>query len=204
MLIPLDGLHRKYDLDVNGILHVGAHHAEERKAYIDLGISNRVWIEANKDLYKMLKRSIRDQVICAVVSDTDGEEVVFHTANNGQSSSILDLGTHKEEHPDVHYVSEEYRTTTRLDTIISSNGLTGLDFINLDIQGVELNALRGLGDKLSDFNYIYTEVNKASVYVDCTLIGEIDNFLTGFDRVETVWEKGHNWGDAFYIRNGYV
>lgn len=203
MLIPLDELHEKYDLGINGILHVGAHHAEERKAYLGLAVHNIVWIEANRNLYKLLKRSVRDKVICAVVSDTDGEEVVFHTANNGQSSSILELGTHKTEHPEVHYVSEETRTTSRLDTLIDEHELSGLDFLNLDIQGAELKALQGLGKYLDGFNYIYTEVNRESLYVDCALIQEIDEFLEGFTRVETVWEK-HNWGDAFYVRDGYV
>jgi hypothetical protein len=49
-------------------------------------------------------------------------------------------------------------------------------------------------------------VNSDYVYKDCPLIGEIDEYLKnfGFERVETVWENGCKWGDAFYINRRYT
>jgi hypothetical protein len=45
-----------------------------------------------------------------------------------------------------------------------------------------------------------TEVNKDQVYVGCTQIGEIDEILSDFKRVETFWVGNQGWGDALYIR----
>lgn len=88
--------------------------------------------------------------------------------------------------------------------MIESYGIT-FNFLNLDLQGAELMALRGLGERLSDVDYIYTEVNKKDVYQGCAKVEELDRFLTEFTRVETLWcEDGgvdHGWGDAFYIRS---
>jgi sugar phosphate isomerase/epimerase len=75
--------------------------------------------------------------------------------------------------------------------------------VNLDIQGVELKALKGMGDYLKDVQYIYTEVNSDYVYKNCSIVGEIDDFLKqyGFSRVETSWFRDCRWGDAFYMKS---
>jgi hypothetical protein len=73
----------------------------------------------------------------------------------------------------------------------------------LDIQGTELKALKGMESYLPTIDYIYTEVNSDYVYEKCSLIGEIDDYLSnfGFKRVETEWFEDCKWGDAFYIRS---
>jgi hypothetical protein len=76
------------------------------------------------------------------------------------------------------------------------------NFINLDIQGAELKALKGMEEYLHQIDYIYTEVNSDYVYEGCALIGEIDEYLQKFGliRVETKWCGDYKWGDALYIR----
>lgn len=76
------------------------------------------------------------------------------------------------------------------------------DFLNLDIQGVELEALQGIGVYFEKIKWIYTEVNKSEVYKNCALIDDIDAFLKmeGFKRVATRWVKKQGWGDALYVR----
>ena len=73
------------------------------------------------------------------------------------------------------------------------------NFLNLDIQGAELLALKGFGDLLVGIDYIYTEVNETDIYKDCALIGEIDQYLSDFERVETAMTE-FKWGDALYRR----
>ena len=203
MLIPLKDLQKKYRMEINGILHVGAHKAEELLAYAPYDATT-FWVEANKDLYDDLMRrfggSHTNFPICAVVGDINGQEVKFNIANNGQSSSILELGTHKQAHPEVHYISEEVRYMERLDGIMDTYNIPSeTNFINLDIQGAELLALRGLGEKLPQFDYIYSEVNVQSLYDGCCLLRDLDAFLSGgYDRVETEIIPQFGWGDAFW------
>ena len=77
--------------------------------------------------------------------------------------------------------------TTRMDTLIELNHIPieKLNFVNLDIQGVELRALKSMEKYLQYVKYIYTEVNTEQVYKGCNLIGEIDEYLKrfGFVRV---------------------
>ena len=77
------------------------------------------------------------------------------------------------------------------------------NFINLDIQGTELKALKGMDYYLKFVDYIYTEVNSCEVYKGCTIISDLDDYLNnyGFKRVKTSWVEDKTWGDAFYIRD---
>lgn len=214
MLIDIKELKTKYDLGVEGILHVGAHKAEERGSYWCFadGHINGVqtyWVEANRDLADKLRETLgastSQEVICAVVGETTGEEVVFNIANNGESSSILELETHKTAHPEVHYIESETRYTETLADIIMTYTIPSyVNFLNLDIQGAELMALKGLGDFINQFDYIYSEVNVKRLYTNCALMSEIDAFLSQYEKVECHIEKKFGWGDAFYVKKSLL
>jgi len=75
------------------------------------------------------------------------------------------------------------------------------NFLNFDIQGAELKALKGMEEYLDNLDYLYTEVNKNYVYENCALVNELDEYLNKFGlvRVETNWTD-YEWGDAFYIK----
>jgi FkbM family methyltransferase len=202
MLISLDLLVYKYNIKFKGILHIGAHECEELFFYEKYINRNKIlWIEALKDKVEISKMRFPNIFIeNAVVSDKI-ETVTFNRSNNGQSSSFLDLGLHKDLHPHVWYI-ESFQTETKLLKDIICNYNIDYNFLNLDIQGTELKALKGMEDYLKNIDYIYTEVNSDYVYKDCSLIDEIDNYLDifGFKRVEVVWYEKCQWGDAFYIK----
>lgn len=211
MLIDFRQLFPKYGIKPTGVLHVGANVGEEAPVYLELGIKRQVWIEANPEIFKKLQDNLKDnpeaEAIQACITDDDqAEEITFHVSNNGsQSSSILELGTHKDVHPEVHYVQELKLIPQRLDfffenayDVFNSN----LDFLNIDLQGAELKALKSLGIHLHHFKWAYLEVNKAELYKGCALVEDIDMYLLGFGfkRVETLWCGNTNWGDALYIK----
>lgn len=206
MLIPFNTICKKYDLKIKGILHLGAHLLEEKADYDAKNISKVVWIEGNPAIAEQAKAKsdgIVHRVYNYLISDKDDEEVEFNIANNGQSSSILKLGKHSMYHPDVVYTNTITAKTKTLKTIIEDNSLdiNDYNFVNIDLQGVELKALRGLDKYLHYVDYIYTEVNSGNVYEGNDLIDDIDSYLFeyGFERVETEF-TGAEWGDAFYIK----
>ena len=202
MLIPIDFLIQKYNINFKGILHVGAHECEEifsNEKYIN---RNKIlWIEALTDKVELCKQRFPELLIENAIVSNNNEMVTFNRSNNGQSSSILDLGLHKIHHPHVWYVDSFTSETKMLKDIICNYDIT-YNFINLDIQGAELKALMGMEEYLPTIDYIYSEVNSDYVYEGCSLVTEIDEYLHkfGFQRVETKWFENCQWGDAFYIR----
>ena len=203
MLIKLNALVEKYDIKFNGILHVGAHECEEIHDYeVFLPRNKILWIDALPDKVELSRSRFNDILIEQAVVSDNYETVKFNRSNNGQSSSILELGLHKYFHPHVWY-TESFTCETKMLKDIICNYDIPYNFINLDIQGAELKALKGMEDYLHQIDYIYTEVNSDYVYEGCALIGELDEYLEkfGLKRVETAWCGEYRWGDAFYIRS---
>ena len=202
MLISLHELVKKYNINFKGILHVGAHECEELSDYEKYISRDKIlWIEALDEKVELSKNRYSNILIeQAVVSDIN-EIVTFNKSNNGQSSSILELGLHKQFHPHVWYV-DSFKSETKLLKDIIPNYNIFFNFLNLDIQGAELKALKGMEEYLKNVDYIYTEVNSDYVYEGCALINEIDDYLLNFGlkRVETKWCGDYRWGDSFYIR----
>lgn len=208
MLISVRQLERYWAVKPAGVLHVGAHEAEELTDYQAAGWLPVVWVEGLPDkavlLQERLRRTADQHVISALVWDTDGESLTMWRTNNGQSSSALPLGTHRVEHPEVWVVEELSVQSSRLDTLLQGTAHR-FDFINLDIQGAELRALRGLGDGIRSVRWVYCEVNEKPLYVGAPLVSEIDAYLAplGFHRVDTDMTP-HGWGDALYAHTDAV
>ena len=205
MLINFNYIVKKYGKP-KGIIHIGAHLMEEREDYISQGLINTIWIEANPKVYKNIDfindGPYSEMVFNYAISDEDNKLYEFNITNNGQSSSILKLDKHKIHHPQIH-VSEIINVNSkRMDTLLSENNINidNYNFLNIDIQGAELLALKGFGDLLNNIKYIYTEINTNTLYKDCALVSEIDEYLSkyGFKRTETSMTE-FEWGDALYI-----
>ena len=105
------------------------------------------------------------------------------------------------------FLEERGENVIRIDTLLKNNGIDekSYDFLNLDIQGVELRAMISCGSYLDNIKYIYTEVNSGEVYESNDLIENIDTFLSdrGFSRAETAMTE-FEWGDAFYIKKDII
>jgi len=192
---------------INGVIHVGAHLAEEHGPYCDAGIQKRVWIEANPTLASKISdtfsQSSNDLVICATITDKDDEDVVLNISNNEQCSSVLNRMSSPKHYHDIIYVDKHVSKSKTLSTILGQIPNSEMyDMINLDIQGIELKAIKGLGAKLKQFKVVYTEVNNQEfLYEGTDLVNEIDEYLVinGFSKHgEKIFDTG--WGDALYIK----
>lgn len=205
MLIDFRQLFPRYNIKPQGVLHIGANVGEEAPVYDQLGIKNVQWIEGNPEIFPTLLKNIEpypgQRAMCYLIGDKHDEPVNFHISNNGsQSSSVLELGTHLQQHPEVHYTHDIPLVMKRIDELFGHRLPFEMDFLNLDTQGNELMVMKGMGDLLRSFKWIYSEVNRDFVYKNCPLVNDIDLFLNGFGfmRVETKWIG--NWGDAIFLR----
>ena len=208
MLIPYHRIQQiltENKIAINGAFHIGAHECEELSFYRQLGVPSIdvIWIDAIPQKVVEAKHRGVPNVYHAVVTDQDNQDVIFHVSNNGQSSSVLEFGTHSQEHPWVTYVEDLPQKSITIQTFVKDNQIKmeKHNFWNFDIQGAELMALKGAGDLIHTAAAIYLEVNEKELYKGCGLIGEIDDFLLqyGFTRVATEMTV-HGWGDALYIK----
>lgn len=194
-------------IKVNGALHIGAHECEELQFYthiLNIPANSIIWVEAMQNkVDENIKKGIPNQYQ-AVISDYDDNIVTFNIANNGQSSSILEFGTHLIEHPHVQFIEQQKLKTKTIKTLYLENNIDPqkYNFWNFDIQGAELLALKGAKENIMFADAIYLEVNDKELYKDCALFDELNDFLTtnGFSCVIKQMCGNHGWGDALYCR----
>jgi len=195
-----------HNIQITGAFHIGAHDCEEIPFYqqLQLSMNDIIWLDAIPQKITEAKEKGIPNVFHAVVTDKDDEDIVFHLSSNGQSSSVLEFGTHAQEHPWVTYIDELSQKSITIRSFIERNhiDISKYNFWNFDIQGAELMALHGAGDLIHSAKAIYLEVNEKELYKNCGLIGDIDKFLESyqFKRVLTNMTV-HGWGDALYIKN---
>ena len=212
MLIPYRELLSKYNIKPNGVFHIGASTGQEIEDYYKGGVERSIWIEAIPEVFDNLCKHIEPfknaTAYNECISDEDGKEVSFNITNNeAQSSSFLEMKTHKEQHPEVHVTETIQRITMRVDTLLAEENidLSDYEFLNIDLQGAELLALKGMGDNLKKIKYAYIEVNREELYEGCPMIEQIDEYLSkfGLERAETRW-TGFGWGDALYLNRSMI
>lgn len=207
MLMSLETMN-SHQVRPSCILHVGAHEAEEKEIYKQMGCDKVLWIESMQEKYDVIRNAIKDEpnmsAITATVWSKDNQVMTFYQTNNGQSSSVFELESHKEKYPSI-VISKEFKTvTSKIDTILLVTMKEKFipDMIALDIQGAELQALKGSTYTLKKVKWIYTEVSYERLYKDAALEPELTEFLNkkGFVKLEEV-DSGMGWGDALYAKD---
>ena len=204
MLIDLNLLLKKYKITCNSIAHFGAHHGQEVDSYLKNNFTEIHLFEPQSSCFSILQKKFGQNKAITLHNFALGSQSETSVLNlgsgDGQASSILKPGLHAELYPYIEFTESENIEIKRFDEL----GLSNIRFLNIDIQGFELEALKGCEKFLvNKIHYIYTEVNRKHVYKNCTLIQEIDEYLEKFDlvRVKTRWWNILTpWGDAFYIK----
>ena len=202
MLLSFTALKRKYKMDIKGIIHVGGHYGEEISEYVQNGIQDIIIFEPISENFDILSERVQDlnaniagyQV---ALGSERGEFTMYVSDNEKQSSSLLKPKVHLTHHPHVKFPSKETVEVHLLDDYDCDT----CNFINMDVQGFELEVLKGGKKTLEHVDYVYCEVNREEVYENNAFVEELDEFLGeyGMKRVETDW-AGEIWGDALYIR----
>ena len=144
MLLDFNTLKQKHDLDIKGVIHIGGHHGQEFKTYEENNIKNVMFFEPVPNTFEVLKKNIGDKAILhnlALGNENKKIEMFIETANQGQSSSILEPGIHTRQYPHITFDSKLEVDMVRLDDFIED--ATDYNFINIDVQGYELEVMKG-------------------------------------------------------------
>ncbi|WP_171015157.1 FkbM family methyltransferase [Methylocystis sp. B8] len=178
---------------------------EERFVAIDVGAANGLlphWnllngvahvyqVEPRQDACAELERANQAagltatrHVVCAGVAATDGPRTLY-VSNVPTGTSILKFepgaGADCADYVDPSYlfpIVEQRIETRRLASILNDVGEPRVDLIKLDIQGAELEALRGLGpERLPDLLGAELEVGMHAFYPEEARFPAIERFM---------------------------
>ncbi|WP_414549965.1 FkbM family methyltransferase [Anabaena sp. CCY 0017] len=109
--------------------------------------------------------------------------------------------------------------TTTLDAFCAEEGINTIDFLQIDVQGAELDVLKGASEILNrGVLGIQTEVEFSHIYANQPLFADVDAYLRGhgftlFDLTPAYRVRARSpiaskirsgqmlWGDAFYLQD---
>lgn len=202
MLLNLKELKEKYNLKINGVIHVGAHYGQENSIYDEINIENRMFFEPLKESFEILKNNISEKyTLYNFALGNENKKVIMNVEKNNQSqsSSILVPKLHLTQYPNIIFNETEEVNMTRLDDV--NFNVNDYNFIMIDVQGYELEVFKGAEKTLEKIDYIMSEINRDELYENCARIEDLKTFLShfGFELVEENWAGG-TWGDGFFIK----
>lgn len=191
---------------MKGVIHVGAFAGEELGQYRSLGLTNTIMFEPQKILYESLATRIMfDEKIYNVALGSEISTMEMYVSyrdggvenGSGASSSLLKPKVHLKEHPEVTFPTTETVQVDILDNYYDPQ----YNFLSIDVQGYELEVLKGGTKTLENIDAMILEVNRDEVYEGCPLIEDINDFVAplGFTMIETAWQS-KSWGDALYAK----
>ncbi len=196
-----ENLIEKYELGLNGLLHIGANSGDSIGLYSLVAPRPVLAIEPLAQPFELLKNAVStlpNVSTLNVAIAPEADRLGMYVANNGgQSSSLLRPARHLDFAQSVSFESIEIVDSVPLESVEID---ADLDFWLIDTQGTELDVLRSAGAKVNNAKFIYCEVNRGETYENCTRIRDLDHYLhsVGFRRVLTRWFA--LWGDALYVR----
>lgn len=151
-------------------------------------------VSAYNELDVVASSNQKWEVLNVALSDHSGTAMI-NVANNGeQSSSLLNPGSHLDYYPSVEFTGMQDTKLTTLDSLDIQKSETV--YLKLDLQGHELNALKGGIQLLQQVNVIELEMSTVEMYLGQSTFLEVANFLNelGF--------KVFTFADAFRSVNG--
>jgi FkbM family methyltransferase len=127
-----------------------------------------------EELRRMSASGLRIEVVTCLLGATSCEAVPFHEMET--ASSVL------EEHipQDAPVTNRSMRT---VDEIVSELRLSPPDFLKLDVQGYELEVLKGAEDTLDRLKVILAEVNFLDIHRGVPLVADVVAWLKERDWV---------------------
>lgn len=190
------------NINIRGCIHIGAHEGQEYPIYQHLGIKNLLFYEPLLKNFEGLKKSVGPEVDLRnkALGNTTGKIAMF-LEDRGLSSSILEPAYHLEQYPQIEFNEKEEVDIARLDDEEFDRSL--FNFINIDVQGYELEVFKGAEKTLESTDLIISEINKEEMYKDCPKVEDVDSYLAGFGfaKIFEYWQlDGGTWGDGLYLK----
>ena len=195
----------EYSLQIEGLIHIGAHLVQERNFYRDAGLEPVFRVEAIPEIADESRRLLKEFpsqhiVNAALWSESDKELTLNVTSGEASSSSLFELHLHKSTHPNVTLAKKIKIKTATLDSLL--DGRTGYNTLVIDTQGAELEILRGSQVALQGIEQIVCEISTRELYKGAPKINQIEKHLSvaGFTLVAANINRTVGWGDGLFIR----
>ena len=124
---------------------------------------------------------------------------------------MLKPSGHLDIHPEVGFDNELVLRTSTVDEILHNLQSEGqeklvnkLDMLYIDVQGAELDVLKGAQEFLTKAKFVFAEVSHGGLYEGDTSIRPIIDFLEEHHfKLAFAYINKHGWGDALFLKGSF-
>lgn len=187
------------------VIHVGAWEGVDVPEYLELEIPRITLIEALPEKANLLRTKYATyenvEILEFAASDKSGEFVTFYPMNYGSSSLLKpNLNSLREIFADFTEMEAIKVQTLKLDDITTR--AVDQTMLIIDVQGAELQVLKGAVTALGKTLLIKVEVSTVEYYEGQSHQAQIEQFLKSHDFVKISQRitKTMGQGDAIFIR----
>jgi FkbM family methyltransferase len=197
---------QKYENKISGFIQVGAHVGQQVESFLRIKNKNIYLFEPNSQALEKLKEyenEARIKIFDFGLGNDNTTHQFFTSSNKeGVSSSVLRPRLHEKYFPEVKFQQKESIQIKKFSSLEKING----NFLVIDVQGYELEVLKGFEDKINNIDFIFSEISMVKFYENNTLVTDLDKFLNekNFLRIKTSFISNVPMGDAFYISKKFL
>ena len=204
---------KQFELPKKGVIHIGAHEAQEASVYAQNELEPVLWFEAIPILVERARQNLvqfpNQEIQEALLWSEPDQEKVFHLASNDLgSSSVFDFHLHAASYPEVKMSDSLTLVTTTLDVEVSdfSKLTQEVAYLVLDVQGAELEVLKGAVNTLQQFEVIMSEVSTRELYKGAPVYSNLVEWLSdqGFTLIAEDLNHQVGWGDALFMKTSVL
>lgn len=192
------------------IFEIGANYAQDaeflRKSF-ELAESDIYVFEPHPKIFSEIKKMYNFNCFDLAVSNVEGK-TVFHAidvakneyGNSGISSLKNGLTKNKDNFFDIEV------QMTRMDSFIEINSIKMIDFLKVDVEGMNYEVLEGFGNKLSLVKAIQTEGEYLQYWEGQKLYKDMQDLLVekGFKLVSFVLSWDGIQSDSFWVQEQFL
>lgn len=156
------------------------------------------------NLYSKIQKTFENKKNIRTYNVALGNEngtVMFNKNNYGHISSILEISNTNKHYPkqknDLKQIVVEIKTLDSLDLI--KNKTRGTALLKLDVQGYELEVLKGATETINNIDYIVIEANLEELYYNQPSFTKMNSYLNK-SEFELMGMLDFNLGD----KNKYI
>jgi FkbM family methyltransferase len=195
------GIFERLNIQPKGVIHVGMWDFCEMFCYAKLVGDKVIGVEANPTTYQYMAKPVADKwqvkSFNECVSDVDDKDTTFYFL--GEGSSLY------QGQPQWNRNSGIEVKTKTLSTLIEENDIdmNQYDFLNIDVEGSELDVLKGFEKYLSYINVIDMETSLDDRHITGDDHQTIVSWLSerGFEiREMSSSYQNEGWGDSVFVR----
>lgn len=189
--------------EIKGVIHIGANDGEEVPSYMEMGIKNIICFEPIPEKCAHIVKSYPMVfVINCAAGSKDRHRILYLTEDESLKGSSLLRNVDKEGKFNLQK-QKEFGISCheiRMDAFIDNRPdihFKNFNCVVIDVQGFELDVLKGFGDKIKEFDYWSIECSRVPVYDGEARAKEVIDYMDSMGFIQDSPTEDHN--DIFFV-----